>query len=79
MRPIRNFIWTLTAIVVLALAIYLSFTAARWLNRGSSQFFWNTTSVIMVKAENVACKQTETGLRWLPPSNYRAKSSILST
>ena len=46
MRPIRNFIWTLTAVVVLALAIYLTFTAARWLNRGASQFFWNTTSVV---------------------------------
>ena len=46
MRLIRNFIWTLTAVVGLALAIYLTFTAARWLNRSSSQFFWNTTSVV---------------------------------
>ena len=46
MRQIRNFIWTLTAVVVLALAAYLTFTAARWLNHGGSRFFWNTTSVV---------------------------------
>jgi hypothetical protein len=46
MRQIRNFIWTLTAVVVLALAVYLTFTTARWLNHGSNRFFWNTTSVV---------------------------------
>ena len=46
MRQIRNFIWTLTAVVMLALAVYLTFTAARWLNRGANRFFWNTTSVV---------------------------------
>ena len=46
MRQIRNFIWTLTAVVVLVLAVYLTFTAARWLNHGGSRFFWNTTSVV---------------------------------
>jgi len=46
MRQIRNFIWTLTAVVVLALAAYLTFAAARWLNHGSGRFFWNTTSVV---------------------------------
>jgi hypothetical protein len=46
MRQIRNFIWTLTAVVVLVLAAYLTFTAARWLNHGGSRFFWNTTSVV---------------------------------
>jgi hypothetical protein len=46
MRQIRNFIWTLTAVVVLALAFYLTFTAARWLNRGTGLHFWNTTSVV---------------------------------
>jgi hypothetical protein len=46
MRQLRNFIWTLTAVVVLALAVYLTFTAARWLNRGGGLHFWNTTSVI---------------------------------
>ena len=46
MRRLRNFVWTLTAIVMLVLAAYLTFTTARWLNHGSSQFFWNTTSVV---------------------------------
>ena len=46
MRQLRNFIWTLTALVMLALAVYLTFTAARWLNRGASRFFWNTTTVV---------------------------------
>lgn len=46
MRQLRNFIWTLTAVVVLALAVYLTFAAARWLNQGGSRFFWNTTSVV---------------------------------
>ena len=46
MRRLRNFVWTFTAIVMLVLAAYLTFTTARWLNHGSSQFFWNTTSVV---------------------------------
>ena len=46
MRQLRNFIWMLTAVVVLALAVYLTFTIARWLDHGSSRFFWNTTSVV---------------------------------
>ena len=46
MRQLRNFIWTLTAVIVLALAVYLTFTAARWLNRGDGVHFWNTTSVV---------------------------------
>jgi len=46
MRQLRNFLWTLTAVVVLALAVYLTFTAARWLNRGDGVHFWNTTSVV---------------------------------
>ena len=46
MRQIRNFIWTLTSVIVLVLAVYLTFTTARWLNHGSSRFFWNTTSVV---------------------------------
>jgi len=46
MRQLRNFFWALTAVVVLALAVYLTFTAARWLNHGSSRFFWSTTSVV---------------------------------
>ena len=46
MRQLRNFLWSLTAVVVLAAAVYLTFTAARWLNRGAGRFFWNTTSVV---------------------------------
>jgi len=46
MRQLRNFTWTLTAVVVLALAVYLTFTAAHWLNHGGGRFFWNTTSVV---------------------------------
>jgi hypothetical protein len=46
MRQLRNFLWSLTAVVVLALAGYLTFTTARWLNRGAGLHFWNTTSVI---------------------------------
>ena len=46
MRNFRNFLWSLTAVVVLAAAVYLTFTTARWLNRGANQFFWNTTSVV---------------------------------
>jgi hypothetical protein len=46
MRTFRNFLWSLTAVVVLALAVYLTFTTARWLNRGAGLHFWNTTSVV---------------------------------
>jgi hypothetical protein len=46
MRRLRNILWTLTTVIVLALAVSLAFTAARWLDRGSSLFFWNTTTVV---------------------------------
>lgn len=46
MRNIRNFLWSLTAVVVLALAVYLTFTAANWLKRGAGRHFWNTTAVV---------------------------------
>jgi hypothetical protein len=46
MRQLRNFFWMLTAIVTLALAIYLMFTVAQWTKRGAGLHFWNTTSVI---------------------------------
>ena len=46
MQQLRHFIWILTAVVVLALASYLTFTAARWLNHGRGLRFWNTTSVV---------------------------------
>jgi hypothetical protein len=46
MRQLRNFIWMLTAAVVLALVVYLTCTTARWLNHGGGLRFWNTTSVV---------------------------------
>ena len=46
MRQLRNFIWTVTAVVVLTLEVYLTFTTARWLNRGAGMHFWNTTAVV---------------------------------
>ena len=46
MRQIRNLTWTLTAVVMLVLAAYLTFTTARWLNHASGLRFWNTTSVV---------------------------------
>jgi len=46
MRQLRNITWTFTAVVVLALAAYLTFTTARWLNHGAGLHFWNTTSVV---------------------------------
>jgi hypothetical protein len=46
MQKLRNFLWSITAVVTLALAIYLTFTTARRLNRGEGLHFWNTTSVV---------------------------------
>ena len=36
----------LSAAVTLALAVYLTFTVARWANHGAGRHFWNTTSVV---------------------------------
>ena len=46
MRKTRDFILALTAAVVLTLAVYLTFTAACWLNHGAGLRLWNTTSVV---------------------------------
>lgn len=46
MRQLRDFSVALTAVVVLALAVYLTFTAARWFNHGAGLRLWNTTSVV---------------------------------
>ena len=47
MRKLRNFLWTLTAVVGLVLAVGLAFTVARQLHfLGGGRFFWNTTSVV---------------------------------
>ena len=46
MRHLRNFLWSVTAVVVLTLAVYLTFTVTRWAGRGAGLHFWNTTSVV---------------------------------
>lgn len=46
MQKIRNFLWSVTAVVVLALAVYLTFTIANWLKRGTGLHQWNTASVV---------------------------------
>lgn len=46
MRQLRNFLWAVTAVGVLTLAVYLTFTATRWLGRGGGLHFWDTTSVV---------------------------------
>ena len=46
MRKFRDFLIGLTAAVVLVLAMYLTFTVARWANRGAGLHLWDTTSVI---------------------------------
>jgi hypothetical protein len=46
MRQLRNAFWTLTAVVVLALACYLTFTTTRWLNRGGGLHLWDTATVV---------------------------------
>ena len=46
MRKFRDFLIGLTAAVVLVLAMYLTFTVARWANRGAGLHLWDTTSVV---------------------------------
>jgi hypothetical protein len=46
MRKLANFLWALTAVVVLVLVVYLTFTIARWLGRGASLHFGNTANVV---------------------------------
>ncbi len=46
MRQFRDFVIAIAAAVMLALAIYLTFTVARWANRGEGLHFSNTTSVV---------------------------------
>ena len=46
MRKFRDFLIGLTAAVVLVLAVYLTFTVARWANRGAGLHLWDTTSVV---------------------------------
>jgi hypothetical protein len=46
MRLLWKFFWVLAATVALALAAYLTFTVARWADRGAGLHLWNTTSVV---------------------------------
>jgi len=46
MRQFRDFVIAVTAAVMLALAVYLTFTVARWANRGQGMHFADTTSVV---------------------------------
>jgi hypothetical protein len=46
MRQFRDFAIAITAAVMLALAVYLTITVARWANRGEGVHFANTTSVV---------------------------------
>jgi len=46
MRKLQNFIWALTAVVVLMLAVYLTFSITRWINRGANLRFGNTANVV---------------------------------
>ena len=46
MRKFRDFLIGLTAAVVLVLAMYLTFTVARWANKGAGLHLWDTTSVV---------------------------------
>ena len=46
MRHLRNFLWAVTAVAGLTLAVYLTFTVTRWAGRGAGLHFWNTTSVV---------------------------------
>jgi hypothetical protein len=46
MRQFRDLVIAVSAAVILALAVYLTFTVARWANRGVGLRFTNTASVI---------------------------------
>jgi hypothetical protein len=46
MRQFRDFVMVITAAVILTLAVYLTFTVARWANRGAGLHFSNTASVV---------------------------------
>ena len=46
MRQLRDFVVAVAAAVVLALAVYLTFTVAHWANRGTGLHLWNTATVV---------------------------------
>jgi hypothetical protein len=46
MRKLGNFLWALTAVVVLTLAVYLTFSITRWLGRGAILHLGDTANVV---------------------------------
>src|SRR5665213_440392 len=46
MRQLRDFLIAVTAAVVLALAVYLTFTTAGWMKRGAGARLWSTPTVV---------------------------------
>ncbi|MEJ0090782.1 MAG: DUF4230 domain-containing protein [Limisphaerales bacterium] len=46
MRKLQNFLWTLTALVVLTLAVYLTLSITRWINYSVGLRFGNTANVV---------------------------------
>src|SRR5271169_5177992 len=46
MRQLGNFLWALTAVVVLVLAVYLMLAVSRWLGHGAGLRFGSTASVV---------------------------------
>lgn len=46
MQQLKNFFWTLTAVTVLGLTIYLTFTITRWANQGSGLHIMDTVTVV---------------------------------
>jgi len=46
MRKLANFLWALTAVVVLVLAVYLTTNIVRWLGRGAGLHFGDTANVV---------------------------------
>jgi hypothetical protein len=46
MRQVRDFFFVMATAIVLALAVYLTFSIVRWPDHGSGLHLWNTTSVV---------------------------------
>jgi hypothetical protein len=46
MRQFRDFVFIITAAVLVTLAVYLTFSITRWTGRGARLHLWNTTSVV---------------------------------
>jgi hypothetical protein len=46
MRKLQNFLWALTAVVVLTLAVYLTISITRWINRSANLHLGDTANVV---------------------------------